>query len=60
MNETPPLYGTIQATIDRIVALIFDKTFKNNPDPNNPKELLADPRFAYDVDFVQECVAQHF
>ncbi|MBD2254289.1 DNA primase family protein [Nostoc parmelioides] len=60
LNETPPLYGTIQATIDRIVALIFDKTFKNNPDPNNPKELLADPRFAYDVDFVQECVAPAF
>ncbi|WP_267209706.1 hypothetical protein, partial [Brucella melitensis] len=26
----------------------------------NHDELLADPRFAYDVDFVQECVAPAF
>ncbi|RCJ22536.1 hypothetical protein A6770_29710 [Nostoc minutum NIES-26] len=60
LNETPPLHGTIQATIDRIVALLFRKTFKTNPDPNNPDELLADPRFAYDLDFVRECVAPAF
>ncbi|MBE9211034.1 hypothetical protein IQ244_32030, partial [Nostoc sp. LEGE 06077] len=60
LNDTPPLHGTIQATLDRIVALLFRKTFKTNPDPNNPDELLADPRFAYDVDFVRECVAPAF
>ncbi|MBD2458469.1 hypothetical protein H6G80_30935 [Nostoc sp. FACHB-87] len=60
LNDTPPLHGTIQATIDRITALLFRKTFKTNPDPNNPDELLADPRFAYDVDFVRECVAPAF
>lgn len=60
LNETPPLYGTTQAILDRIAALIFRKTFKSNPDPNNPNELLADPRFAYDVDFVRECVAPAF
>jgi putative DNA primase/helicase len=60
LNETPPLYGTIQATIDRIVVLLFPKTFKINPDPNNSDELLADPRFAYDLDFVRECVAPAF
>ncbi|BAB77489.1 DNA primase family protein (plasmid) [Anabaena sp. FACHB-709] len=60
LNDTPSWYGTIQAILDRIAALIFRKTFKTNPDPNNHDELLADPRFAYDVDFVQECVAPAF
>ncbi|MDZ8083362.1 MAG: hypothetical protein RMX35_30395 [Nostoc sp. DcaGUA01] len=60
LNETPPLHGTIQAILDRIAPMSFDKTFKSNPDPNNPKELLADPRFAYDLDFVRECVAPAF
>jgi putative DNA primase/helicase len=60
LNDTPSMHGTIQAILDRIAALIFDKTFKSHPDPNNPKELLADPRFAYDLDFVRECVAPAF
>ncbi|MBD2527504.1 hypothetical protein [Nostoc sp. FACHB-133] len=60
LNETPALHGTIQAITDRIAALVFSKTFKSNPDPNNPNELLADPRFSYDLDFVRECVAPAF
>ncbi|MBP5977697.1 hypothetical protein HW132_34565, partial [Brasilonema sp. CT11] len=36
------------------------KTFKINPDPDNPNELPADPRFAYDEDFVQTNVAPAF
>ncbi|MEA5504999.1 DUF5906 domain-containing protein [Halotia wernerae UHCC 0503] len=60
LNETPALHGTIQAIQDRLAALVFDKTFKSNPDPNNPNELLADPRFAYDLDFVRSCVAPAF
>ncbi|MBH8577073.1 hypothetical protein I8752_29645 [Nostocaceae cyanobacterium CENA369] len=60
LNETPPLHSTTQAILDRIAALIFRRTFKTNPDPNNPDELLADPRFAYDLDFVRECVAPAF
>jgi putative DNA primase/helicase len=60
LNETPALHGTIQAIQDRLAALVFSKTFKSNPDPNNPNELLADPRFSYDLDFVRECVAPAF
>ncbi|HEY9799866.1 MAG TPA: hypothetical protein V6D25_05855 [Leptolyngbyaceae cyanobacterium] len=60
LNDTPSLHSTIQAILDRIAALIFRKTFKSDPDPNNPNELLADPRFAYDIDFVRECVAPAF
>jgi putative DNA primase/helicase len=60
LNETPALHGTIQAITDRLAALVFGKTFKSNPDPNNPNELLADPRFSYDLDFVRFCVAPAF
>lgn len=60
LNETPAMQGIIQAITDRISALVFGKTFKSNPDPNNPNELLADPRFSYDLDFVRECVAPAF
>lgn len=60
LNETPPLHSTTQAILDRLAALIFRRTFKSNPDPNNPDELLADPRFAYDLDFVRSCVAPAF
>ncbi|MHC5732092.1 MAG: hypothetical protein ACYTXY_50125, partial [Nostoc sp.] len=38
----------------------FLKTYKKNPDPNNPRELLADPRFAYDQEFVRTKVAPAF
>lgn len=60
LNDVPALQGTIQAIQDRIAPLEFRKTFKINPDPNNPDELQADPRFAYDEDFVQTNVAPAF
>lgn len=60
LNETPALQGVIQAILDRIAALEFRKTFKSNPDPNNPNELQADPRFSYDPDFVRTNVAPAF
>lgn len=60
VNESPALEGTMQAIKDRIAVLAFNKTFKNNPNPSNPDELLADPRFAYDPEFVQKEVAPAF
>ncbi|MBA3920245.1 MAG: heavy metal transporter [Nostocaceae cyanobacterium] len=60
INETPSMLGAIQAALDRLAVVRFDKTFKNNPDPNNPNELQADPRFAYDPNFIKTCVAPAF
>lgn len=60
VNEAPSLQGTLQAIIDRIGVLQFRKTYKKNPDPGNPNELLADPRFAYDEEFIQTEVAPAF
>jgi putative DNA primase/helicase len=60
VNEAPALQGTIQAIKDRIAVLEFRKTFTKFPDPNNPNELLADPRFAYDKEFVRLVVAPAF
>ncbi|MHC5721829.1 MAG: hypothetical protein ACYTX0_59890, partial [Nostoc sp.] len=50
----------MQASIDRFAVIQFLKTFKINPDPNNPNELLADPRFDYDKEFVRTKVAPAF
>jgi putative DNA primase/helicase len=60
VNETPSLQGTLQAIIDRIGVIQFRKTFKKAPDPNNPNEMLADPRFAYDSEFIRSQVAPAF
>ncbi|MUH00371.1 hypothetical protein F7734_52125 [Scytonema sp. UIC 10036] len=60
LNETPSLHGVLQAIQDRIAVIEFRKTFKNNPDPNDPNELQADPRFAYDDEFVRINVAPAF
>lgn len=60
LNETPSFQGAMQASIDRFAVLEFLKTFKINPDPNNPNELLADPRFSYDKEFVRTKVAPAF
>lgn len=60
LNEAPPLQGTMQASLDRFAVVEFLKTFKKNPDPNNPNELLADPRFAYDKEFIRLKVAPAF
>lgn len=60
VNDVPSLQGTMQAIIDRIGVLTFTKTFKKNPSPSNPNELLADPRFAYDDEFICSEVAPAF
>ena len=60
INEVPALFGTMQAIIDRIGVIQFRKTFKKTPDPNNPNEMLADPRFAYDSEFIRNEVAPAF
>ncbi len=60
VNEAPSLQGTMQAILDRIAVLQFRKTFKSKPDTRNPNELLADPRFAYDPDFIRTEVAPAF
>ena len=60
LNDVPALQGTIQAIQDRIAPLEFRKTFKSNPNPDDPNELQADPRFAYDDDFVRTSVAPAF
>ena len=60
VNEAPSLQGTMQAILNRIAVLQFRKTFKSKPDTSNPNELLADPRFAYDPDFIRTEVAPAF
>jgi putative DNA primase/helicase len=60
LNETPSFHGATQASEDRFAVVEFLKTYKKNPDPNNPRELLADPRFAYDKEFVRTNVAPAF
>lgn len=60
LNETPALQGVMKAIQDRIAVLEFKKTFEKNPDPNNPNELQADPRFAYDKEFIITKVAPAF
>ena len=60
VNEVPALQGTMQAIVDRIGVIQFRKTFKKTPDPNNPNEMLADPRFAYDSEFIRNEVAPAF
>ena len=60
LNETPALQGVMKAIQDRIAVLEFKKTFEKNPDPNNPQELQADPRFAYDKEFIRTHVAPAF
>ncbi|MHC5610847.1 MAG: DUF5906 domain-containing protein [Nostoc sp.] len=60
LNETPSFQGATQASEDRFAVVEFLKTYKKNPDPNNPRELLADPRFAYDQEFVRTKVAPAF
>lgn len=60
LNETPSLQGVMKAIQDRIAVLEFKKTFEKNPDPNNPNELQADPRFAYDKEFIRTKVAPAF
>ncbi|UKP01431.1 DUF5906 domain-containing protein [Nostoc sp. UHCC 0870] len=60
LNETPSFQGVIKAIQDRIAVLEFKKTFEKNPDPNNPNELQADPRFAYDKEFIRTKVAPAF
>jgi putative DNA primase/helicase len=60
LNETPSFQGVMKAIQDRIAVLEFKKTFEKNPDPNNPNELLADPRFAYDKEFIRTKVAPAF
>ena len=60
LNEAPSFQGAMQASQDRFAVIEFSKTFKINPDPNNPNELLADPRFAYDEEFIRTKVAPAF
>ncbi|NJO64533.1 MAG: hypothetical protein HC836_42240 [Richelia sp. RM2_1_2] len=60
VNEVPALQGTMQAIVDRIGVIQFRKTFKKTPDPSNPNEMLADPRFAYDSEFIRNEVAPAF
>ena len=60
LNETPSFQGVIKAIQDRIAVLEFKKTFEKNPDPNNPNELLADSRFAYDKEFIRTEIAPAF
>lgn len=60
INEVPNLERKLQAIIDRIAIIQFRKIFKKSPNPNSDRELLADPRFVYDRDFIAEDVAPAF
>ena len=56
INKPPRVEGTIEAIKSRYAFLQFSKIFSNHPDPTQG-ELLAEPRFLYDPQFVQEQVA---
>lgn len=43
--ETLKLVAGNEAIASRYAIIPFKKTFKRNPDPNDPNELLADPNF---------------
>lgn len=60
INSSPNLERKLQAIIDRIAIVQFRKVFKTSPNSNNPNELLADSRFAYDKDFIANDVAPAF
>ena len=60
LNNAPNLQGAMPAATDRFAVIAFNKTFMDNPDPNNPNQLKADPRFAYDKNFVRNEVAPGF
>ena len=60
INEAPNLERRLQAIIDRIAIIPFGKVFKQSPNPKNHLELQAEPRFAYDEEFVAEDVAPAF
>lgn len=62
LNNVPSLQGTQEAIKSRIAILTFNKSYKNESDldPNNPNEILADPRFKYDEEFIKTQVAPAF
>ena len=57
-NDVPNLERKLQAIIDRVAIIQFRKIYTKSPSKSN--ELLADPRFVYDRDFVAEDVAPAF
>ncbi|MBW4590099.1 bifunctional DNA primase/polymerase [Aetokthonos hydrillicola Thurmond2011] len=59
INDIPHMRGTLEAIESRWSILCFSKTYKPNPDPAKG-ELLADPRFKYDPDFLQHSVLPAF
>ena len=50
VNRLPKLQGALEAISSRFAILQFKKTYKSNPAPG---ELLADPRFLYDKEFIR-------
>lgn len=59
VNKVPKIPGGLQSVITRFVVIEFNKTFSDNPDESQG-QIKADPRFAYDRDFVREEVCPAF
>jgi putative DNA primase/helicase len=57
VNKMPSITGAQEAIKSRYAILSFDKTFVENPDPNNPNQLKGDQRYKYDPTFKREKVA---
>lgn len=54
-NQLPKIKSGLDSLTSRFCVLDFFKTFKANPDPSRG-ELLADPRFKYDPEFMAQSV----
>lgn len=60
VNEAPRMDGSLNAMTSRFCVIRFQKSFKRNPNPDDDREMKADPRFKYDPQWVEENVSPAF
>ncbi|QHU99991.1 DUF5906 domain-containing protein [Synechocystis sp. CACIAM 05] len=60
VNEAPRMDGSLNAMTSRFCVIRFQKSFKRNPNPDDDREMQADPRFKYDPQWVEENVSPAF
>jgi putative DNA primase/helicase len=60
VNKMPSITGAQEAIKSRYAILSFNKTFVENPDPNNPNQIKGDQRYKYDPTFKRDKVAPAF